>query len=98
MSSENVLITTWLAEFGDGPVRPRDVLDLALSNDPPPSLRESLIDVLPSLGSHPHPKLLSEWLSRNENRPIANGSGTYRFSRLGHRWRVLPALNLTPMD
>ena len=89
---ENGLITAWLQEFGDSPVRPRDVVEFALSDSGSARLREAIVDAIPELGWHPHPKLLINWLKRNENRPIENGSGLYRFSPLGHRWRVLPAL------
>lgn len=82
------MIVAWYTSFGSAPVYPRFVLDHAIdTND---HLLVGILEVCGIDPVHPHPEELSAWLSKNENRYLTTSDGSYRFSKFGHRWRLLP--------
>ena len=87
MMPEELLIASWFKSFESTPVYPRAVLEHAIEHNKP--LLTGILETTGIDPTHPHPDALSAWLCKNENRFVSLNDGTYRFSRFGHRWRLL---------
>lgn len=87
MTHEHALVREWSLRFGTDPVFPRTFLDYALSHAP---AYQILCDLIPDFSSHPHPNVLRNWLSANENRFITDPAVgiAHRFTRVGHKWQL----------
>jgi hypothetical protein len=82
------IVSLWLTAFNDAPVKPREILDRAIDEDP--AFLDALNLVVPGIAEHPHPPTLVRWLSFVENLPITTEDGDrYRIVRVGHRWSVV---------
>lgn len=86
------LITAWHDAFDEEPVGAREVANASYDNA---VLRAALAGALPGFTDHPHPALITRWLSRRENLPLHPDGldRRYRFSRVGHRWRLIPLVD-----
>ena len=85
--SEETMIVEWFASFGSSPIHPRIVIDHAIEVNR--RLLDGIMDAAALDPDHPHPEMLAAWLTKNENRFLTISGATYRFSKLGHRWRLL---------
>lgn len=93
----STLIGEWSRIFGDAPTHVRQVAEAAIVNK---LLYDALADTVKGFKEHPHPHLLTKWLTRHENLflyPDDMKIG-FRFSRLGHRWRLLTVEEHTHID
>lgn len=87
------LLSRWYDLFGYTPVTVRTVATAALEHDA--NLLAALVALVPEFAEVPQPKVISRWLLRHENFPLAGPSQTFRMVRVkttldGALWRLTP--------
>jgi hypothetical protein len=79
------LAKVWLDTFGEEPAHPRQLTEQCFSN---PTLFGRLITAIPECRDQPSPGKIASYLKQRENLLFTLDDNTYRFARVGHRWRI----------
>ena len=80
------LVKMWLKSFGETPITTRQVIEASFIDH---DIQITLNSTVPNFALRPQPRTVTKWLTRCENMPIESSGKTWRFARLGHRWRLI---------